>query len=381
MVSKPTPHVELAQRYVSDVLAGRIPVCRWVRLACQRHRKDIAASRSKAYPYKFVAEEAETVCRFVERFPHTKGVWAAKHEPFVLQPWQAFWVCSVFGWLRKKGDKRRFRKCLILVPRKNGKSDLAARIGLYMLAGDGESGAEIYSGATSQKQAWEVFLPALLMTKARPQFQQRLGVTTFKQSIAIPGTASRFEPLIGKPGDGASPSCAIVDEYHEHDDDSLAQTMLTGMGAREQPLILFVSTAGENTAGPCYQLMLEAQRMLEGLVQDDELFALNYGLDEKDDWADPAMLRKANPNYGVSVSEDFLLARHADAMAERPAAGRLSDQAPEPVGRRQVAVLRPAEVAGLQARHQARAVPRPARAARPGSGVNDRYQRLGAAAA
>ena len=99
-------------------------------------------------------------------------------------------------------------------------------------------------------------------------------MTTFKQSIAIPGTASRFEPLIGKPGDGASPSCAIVDEYHEHDDDSLAQTMLTGMGAREQPLILYVSTAGENTAGPCYQLMLEAQRVLEGLVQDDELFCL-----------------------------------------------------------------------------------------------------------
>jgi phage terminase large subunit-like protein len=184
-----------------------------------------------------------------------------------------------------------------------------------MFAADKEAGAEVYSGATSEKQAWEVFRPALQMARASPAFREHYGAETFKQSIAIIANGSRFEPLIGKPGDGASPNCAIVDEYHEHDDDSLAQTMLTGMGAREQPLIMFISTAGENTAGPCYQLMLEAQRMLDGLVQDDELFALTYGLDKDDDWADPAMLRKANPNYGISVSEDFLLARHADAMA------------------------------------------------------------------
>ena len=107
------------------------------------------------------------------------------------------------------------------------------------------------------------------MAKGTPAFLDHYGAQTFKQSIAVPGTASRFEPLIGKPGDGASPSCAIVDEYHEHDADDLATTMITGMGAREQPLILYTSTAGSNTSGPCFQLVAEAERILDDLGQDD----------------------------------------------------------------------------------------------------------------
>lgn len=285
-----------------------------MRLACQRHRDDLKAGRRKDYPFRFDAVKANRACAFVTRFPHTKGRWAAQREPFVLQGWQAFIVCSLFGWLRKKDGLRRFRKSYLKIPRKNGKSDLAARIGLYMFAADGEHGAEVYSGATSEKQAWEVFRPALNMAKM-PAFVERYGVQTFKQSVAIPENGSRFEPLIGKPGDGASPSCAIVDEYHEHQTDDLSQTMLTGMGARDQPLILWITTAGSDTSGPCFALEQEAERMLGGLVADNELFAVMFGLDQDDDWTDPAMLRKANPNYGISVGEDFLLARHAEAMA------------------------------------------------------------------
>jgi len=308
-------HVAAAERYIDDVLSGEIPVCKWIKLACQRHRADLKAEKRKAYPYRFDAAKAQKVCAFLTKFPHTKGRWAAKKDPFVLQGWQAFATCVLFGWVRKKDNLRRFRKAYVKVPRKSGKSDLSARLGLYMFAADGEHGAEIYSGATSEKQAWEVFRPALMMAKGTPPFIEKFGVQTYKQSIAIPATASRFEPLIGKPGDGASPSFAIVDEYHEHQTDDLSQTMLTGMGARDQPLILWITTAGSDTSGPCFALEQEAGRMLSGLVPDDELFALIYGLDDDDDWADPAMLRKANPNYGVSVSADFLLARHADAMA------------------------------------------------------------------
>ena len=309
------PHVACARRYVDDVLSGRIDTCRWVKLACERSRRDLEASQEPDYPYRFDPAKAERVCRFLELFPHSKGKWAAQREPFILEGFQAYLTCELFGWVRKRDDLRRFRKALLLVPRKNGKSDWAARVGLYMLAADGEHGAEVYSGATTEKQAWEVFRPALLMAKATPTFLEHYGVQPFKQSIAIAGTASRFEPLIGKPGDGASPSCAIVDEYHEHDTDDFAQTMLTGMGSREQPLMLFITTAGSNVSGPCYSLQLEAQRMLEGVTPDDELFALIYGIDQDDDWTDPEMLRKANPNYGISVGAEFLLARHRDAMA------------------------------------------------------------------
>jgi len=127
--------------------------------------------------------------------------------------------------------------------------------------------------------------------------------------------------VIGKPGDGASPSCAIIDEYHEHATDAMFDTMETGMGAREQPLMLVITTAGDNIAGPCYQMQHDAQQMLEGTRSDDETFALVYGIDDDDDWTDPDVLVKANPNFGVSVGADFLRQRQSDAMSSPRKAG------------------------------------------------------------
>jgi phage terminase large subunit-like protein len=122
-----------------------------------------------------------------------------------------------------------------------------------------------------------------------------------------------MEPIIGNPPDGSSPSCAIVDEVHEHKDSRLIDTMITGMGAREQPIMLYITTAGDNISGPCYQLQIEAQKVLEGVQENDTLFSLIYGIDQGDDWSDLNNMIKANPNYGVSVSEDFLLSRLQDA--------------------------------------------------------------------
>lgn len=139
----------IAERYARDVIAGKVPACRWVRLACQRHLDDLVASKGKAYPYRFAAAAAAKVCTFVELLPHTKGKWAAKGERLVLSPWQVFKTAALFGWLRKSDGYRRFRKAIILEPRKNGKSAWAAAIGLYMLTLDGEHGAEVYSGATT----------------------------------------------------------------------------------------------------------------------------------------------------------------------------------------------------------------------------------------
>tara|TARA_R110000765_G_scaffold279956_1_gene377468 strand:+ start:163 stop:1653 length:1491 start_codon:yes stop_codon:yes gene_type:complete len=253
--------------------------------------------------------------------PHTKGKWAAQKKTLVMEPWQVFMTVCLFGWLRCKDNTRRFRKFLLLVPRKNGKSIWAAAVGLYMLLADGEHGAEVYSGATSEKQAWEVFRPARLMANKRPDMCGFYGLTVNASNLHILSNESRFEPVIGNPGDGASPSCAIVDEYHEHPTDRMYSTMETGMGAREQPLMLVITTAGDNIAGPCYQMQHDAESMLAGTRVDDELLALIYTIDEDDDWADPAVLRKANPNYGVSVGDDFLKARQAEAMGSPRKAG------------------------------------------------------------
>ena len=153
------PHTDLADQYAHDVVTGRIPACQWIKLAATRYRRDRQREGDPSWPYRFDYAAAEKVCRFGEKLPHSKGKWAAKRESMRLEPWQCFFLVNVFGFLRRRDGKRRFRQATLIVPRKNGKSQLAAIVGLYMLAADGEHGAEVFSGATSEKQAWEVSGP------------------------------------------------------------------------------------------------------------------------------------------------------------------------------------------------------------------------------
>lgn len=316
-----TDYTAVAEQYARDVVSGDIPAGRYIRLACQRHLDDLEWQGDDSFRFRFDQAAANRACKFVELMPHTKGKWAQEKQTLKLEPWQTFFVCVAFGWLRRKNNTRRYRRAFLLVPRKNGKSALAAALGLYMLLADKEHGAEVYSGATSEKQAWEVFRPARLMAIKRPDMCSHYGLTVNAKNLHVLGNESRFEPMIGKPGDGASPSCAIVDEYHEHDTDHMFSTMETGMGAREQPIMLVITTAGDNISGPCYLMQDDAQKVLEGTRDDDEMFALIYGIDSEDDWTDPVVLRKANPNFGVSVGEDFLLARQREAMNSPRKAG------------------------------------------------------------
>lgn len=305
--------VGTAMGYAQAVVKGKIVACKWVKLACKKHLDELKASRRRIFPYYFDPDAANKVCTFLSLMPHTKGKWARKRETITLEPWQCFAFCVLFGWKIKKNDRRRYRKAYFAVPRKNGKSIIGSGIGLFMFAADGEFGAEVYSGATTEAQAWEVFRPAKQMLERTPQLQEALGAEVWAKALLSPADGSRFEPVIGKPGDGASPSCAIVDEYHEHDTSELVDTMETGMGAREQPLLLMITTAGFNIAGPCFDQEQDAKKVLDGVLDDPELFALIYTIDDGDDWTSPAVLRKANPNFGISVDEDFLLAQQRQA--------------------------------------------------------------------
>ena len=321
MAASTSPHVEVAKRYAQHVVAGKIVACKWVRLACQRHLDDLGRQRDKAYPYRLDTAQAERVCRYLEMLPHTKGKWATKAELLKLEPFQCFKTVAIFGWVRKADDLRRFRIVYIQEPRKNAKSTWAAGVGLYMLTHDREHGAEVYSGATTERQAWEVFKPARLMAMKTPQLQVAAGLSVNASNLHILANGSKFEPMIGNPGDGASPSCAIIDEFHEHDTSAQFDTMLTGMGSREQPLILVITTAGDNLAGPCYAMKQDAEKLLEGIAPNDEMFALIYTIDPDDDWGSEAALRKANPNFDVSVSGEFLLARQREAIQNPRKAG------------------------------------------------------------
>ncbi|MCK9326399.1 MAG: terminase large subunit [Bacteroidales bacterium] len=307
-------HVTRSLKYARDVTSGKITACKWVKLACQRQLDDLAREKSTDWPYQFDKSRAERVCNFIENLPHIKGKWAGSLVK--LEPWQEFVLTTVFGWVRKVDGVRRFREMYLEVPRKNAKSTIAAGIGLYMLTEDGEPGAEVYSGATTEKQAWEVFRPARLMAKKADGFSEYYGVEVNASNLHVLDNAARFEPLVGDPGDGAGPHCAIVDEFHEHKTPVQYDAMITGMGARVQPLMVVITTAGSNLAGPCYdkrdQICKTLQR-LEGFENED-IFGIIYTIDDEDDWADFKNWIKANPNFGISVFEDFLRARHREAI-------------------------------------------------------------------
>lgn len=316
--SGPASYSARAHQYARDVVSGKIPNCNWVKKTCQRHLDDLAKSKEKDYQYEYDADLADRPCRFIEALPHVKGRWARKlpgvSNKIVLQAWQIFIVCALFGWVDKVTGLRRFTEAYIKIPRKNGKSILAAAIALYMLVADGEYGAEVYSGATKEKQAWEVFRPALQMVKKTPELLEYFGVETAAKSIFREDDGSRMEPVVGTPGDGASPSCAVIDEYHEHDTSVLHDTMQTGMGAREQALLLNITTAGSLIDGPCHLLEQDCEKVLDGLIENDNLFCIMYGIDADTDWKSRDALIMANPNFGISVFAEFLERQQRDAI-------------------------------------------------------------------
>ncbi|HCM9252244.1 TPA: terminase large subunit [Enterobacter cloacae subsp. dissolvens] len=299
------PSVNMANQYARDVLNGKILTCKSIQLACQRHFNDLKISLDKDYPYRFDRELAERACRFVQLLPHSSGDLAG--QKLKLEPWQAFAFSSIFGWVTKKTKKRRFREAYIRVARKNGKSFFAAGIGTYMFCADGENSAEVYCGATTMAQAKKVFTPARQMADRLPSLRSKFNISVWVDSLTRPD-GSLFAPIAGKPGDGDSPHCAIIDEYHEHDTDHMYEAMTLGMGARSQPLTLIITTAGTSLESPCYDKDKQVKEMLNGHVPNDRLFGLVYELDEGDDWTDPTNFIKANPNLNVSISYDDLLA-------------------------------------------------------------------------
>lgn len=304
MSRKSYPNVNAANQYARDVVRGKIVACQYVIDACQRHIDDMAQEKGRKFRYRFDKDLAEQAAKFIQLLPHTKGEWAFKRMPITLEPWQLFIVCCAFGWVQKGTKLRRFREVYTEIPRKNGKSAISAGVALYCFTCDNEFGAEVYSGATTEKQAWEVFRPAKLMCKRTPLLTEAFGIEVNAKNMNRPEDGARFEPLIGDPGDGQSPHCAIVDEYHEHDTDSLYTTMLTGMGARRQPLMWAITTAGYNIEGPCYDKRREVIEMLNGTVPNDELFGVIYTVDDGDDWTDPNTLKKAKP---FSITKEMAL--------------------------------------------------------------------------
>lgn len=302
-------------QYAKDVKAGKIPACRWVKLACERHLKLLKTRAKTGYTWDLKA--AKKAISFFPFLRHLDGEWAGC--AFRLEPFQQFIIGYIFGWKREDG-LRLVRKAYIEIPRKNGKTTISAGIGLYLLIGDKEQGARVYCAATKREQAKEVHDPASEMVKRSPALSKRL--KTYKNNINDPATFSKFEPLGADKDtmDGLKLSGAIIDELHAHKTRGVWDVLVTATGSRRQPLIVAITTAGLGGKPTiCREQHDYGERVLQGIVEDDSYFFYIATIDEGDKWTDEKVWIKANPGLGTikkwdAIREDFKQAKENPAF-------------------------------------------------------------------
>ena len=304
----------VALKYASDILTGRIVAGKLIKLAAKRFISDLKVGPDRGVI--FDKQAAQHVVDFFSTLHHSKGEWGPRPgcrlgDPFRLSPWQVFILANLFGFKMAATGYRRFGRVHIEVARKNGKSTFMAGIGLYMFAYDGEPGAECYAIATRKEQAREVFDEAVRMAeKSMSNKVHFSGGKVKKTNISILGTASKFELQASDYGtaDGKNVHCLIADELHQHPSRLLWDAYSQAVGTRRQPLLIGITTAGFDTTGICY-----AQRnigsnvlspsSLEEVIAGDSFFAYIACIDEPDkegkngdDPFDERCWIKANPN-------------------------------------------------------------------------------------
>jgi phage terminase large subunit-like protein len=286
--------VQIVYDYIDQIKSGKVQACAHVINAVNRYEQDRASG------WKFSEQLAEHAVEFIENLEHTTGDYAGR--PFKLEPWQAFIVWNLFGFLNSDGS-RRYTRAYVEVPRKNGKSTFSSAVMLYGLIADDEPAAQVYSAATKLDQAMMVFGESVRVCQNLPWLNEALTVNNSVNNRRILYGQSIYKPLEWNPGkqDGLNAHFCCIDEYHAHPNDELYNVIRNSMGARRQPLLFTITTAGFNREAPCYKHRQYCANVLSGAIQDDALFSVIYSLDEGDDWTDPKVWAKANPNWGVSV--------------------------------------------------------------------------------
>jgi phage terminase large subunit-like protein len=312
---------QIAWDYANQVIDGEIEACVYVKQACQRQIDDLLnppvgfdQETEEEIIYSFDVERAERICIFLSYCQHVKG--KLRGQRIKLEPWQIFILTTVFGWVDQHGN-RRFKTAYVEVPRKNAKSTLSSGVALYCLSADSEGGAEVYSAATTRDQAGITWKDAKRMVEGSPRLREKFGIDTSAHSIFCGESDSYFKALSRDQGgnlDGLNVHCAVIDELHAHKTREVFDVIETATGAREQLLLWLITTAGFNRAGICYEQRAYLLKILNGSHKDEEYFGIVYTLDEGDDWTDPEVWKKANPNWGVSVKPSDVARKARKAM-------------------------------------------------------------------
>lgn len=305
-----------AEQYIDDVRNGRILVGKDIKKAVKRHLDDLKKTRAKDYPYYFSATHALGAIEAVEvqRFAYGER----SGDPFVLQPWQAFILYLAYGWRRKKDNSRRFLKAYIKIARGNGKTELLAAIGNIGFFFEDVRDPQIWWVSSTVTQSMIGFgrqkEMARYLIDEDPTFNELFGLRAQRIYEKLGGGYVGF--LSSKPKDGFSPFYGLVDEYHEFADDARIHSLESGMIKRASPFTWIITTAGNNPNGPCEQFEKRAKQMLDGDVQNDQLLAIIYDLDDGDDWTDERNWAKANPCLGISLYIGSLRSEYEKAVSE-----------------------------------------------------------------
>jgi len=323
----PVTREELERRTpgLFDYLAAhpdyRLTEAKLAKLTRPRWLSPAPSTAERAAGVHFDLERVDHFLRFARKCRHIKGRRFAG-KPFVPDLWQVVWVLApVFGWLNRDGT-RRYRALFLEVPRKNGKSTLCAAIALYLVSADREPGAEVYSVARDLDQARAVFNVAANMVKKSPALRRRLKALIPSRTISNANTASEYKALAsdraGLNKHGLNVHGAIVDELHVITDGELIDTIETGTGSRDQPLIATITTAGIPEESPVWRdRRALAEKVSDGVIAMPDLLAVVFAADpacELDgSWASPAVWASANPGLGTSLRPDYLAAKAAEA--------------------------------------------------------------------
>lgn len=311
------------KEYYSQIASGEIIVCQKIRKLYEKLNYDLADSSGE---YEYRPKRANHAIEFIENFcRHSKGKWGGK--PVILELWQKAAIAALFGFVHKIDGTRKYQEALLIVARKNGKSTLAAAIGLYLMIADGEPGAEIYAVATKYDQAKIIWLEAKRMVKKSPTlYQSRENpegkIKTLVAELVGEFNESSFKPLGSDSDslDGLNVHGALLDEVHAWKDKNLYDVIVDGVSSREQPLIFESTTAGTIRGGVYDLLYAEAEQIINGYrdpkgYKNERFLPLIYELDKRDEWMKPDCWVKANPGLGTIKKYDTLAGKVKKAMA------------------------------------------------------------------
>lgn len=287
--------------YAKGCLDGSIVCCQYVKLACKRFF-DFKDNRTDI---EFRPDKVERVIRFISMLHHFTGRY--NNQSFIPAPWQEFLIANLFGFFYTGTNKRVTKNVYIEVSRKNGKTALAAAIGLYCMIADNEPAAEIELVANSSKQAGICFASCKGFSESIDTGKIKY-FKKYRDSLKFENSNSLLQVLSADAGvaDGYNSYCYIIDEYHAARNSEMYDVLKSSQGMRENPLAIVITTAGFNLEGPCYTMRNTNIEILKGIKKDDSVFSAIYTLDDGDDWRDESCWLKCNPNLDVTVKKSYL---------------------------------------------------------------------------